>query len=297
MDNPAEWLEWDVVRAREWLAVPRPGDDKYSRGVLGVLTGSNEYPGAAVLGVEAAMRTGLGLLRFTGPRPLRQMVLARRPEVVGVGGRVQAWLLGSGMDSRRRTLLLGAELDQVMLQGLPTVLDAGALDLVFTARGPVVLTPHFGELAAVLKEHARRSGRDVVKADLENGGPPTPEEIARRPALFAARAAQQLDATVLLKGPVSYIADPSGARFTVSGAPSWLATAGTGDVLAGIIGSLLATRHRTIANEPTALAPIAATAALVHSLAARRASQGGPIVALDVAEAVPATISALLAGD
>ncbi len=296
MDNSAEWLEWDVARAREWLVVPRPGDDKYSRGVLGVFTGSHDYPGAAVLGVEAAMRTGVGMVRYTGPSAVRQLVLARRPEVVGVGGRVQAWLIGSGMTSSRRTLILGGELAQATAQGVPTVLDAGALDLVHEARGSVVLTPHYRELAEVLAETARRAGH-AGKARAVQASPPTAADVAAHPALWAAHAAKQLGATVLLKGSVTYIAGPDGARFTVSGIPSWLATAGTGDVLGGILGALLATRHSTIAQDAAAIAPIAATAVLVHALAARRASQGGPILALDVAEAVPATIAAMLAGD
>jgi NAD(P)H-hydrate repair Nnr-like enzyme with NAD(P)H-hydrate dehydratase domain len=297
MDNSAEWLEWDVARAREWLVVPRPGDDKYSRGVLGVFTGSHDYPGAAVLGVEAAMRTGVGMVRYTGPSAVRHLVLARRPEVVGVGGRVQAWLIGSGMTSSRRTLILGGELSQAMSEGVPTVLDAGALDLVHEARGSVVLTPHYRELAELLAETARRAGHAAGKAHSEHPEPPTAAEVAAGPALWAARAAEQLHATVLLKGSVTYIAGPDGARFTVSGIPSWLATAGTGDVLGGILGALLATRHGTIAQDAGAIAPIAATAVLVHAIAARRASQGGPILALDVAEAVPATIAAMLAGD
>lgn len=296
MENSAEWLEWDVARAREWLVVPRPGDDKYSRGVLGVFTGSHDYPGAAVLGVEAAMRTGVGMVRYTGPSAVRQLVLARRPEVVGVGGRVQAWLIGSGMTSSRRTLILGGELAQATAQGVPTILDAGALDLVHEARGSVVLTPHYRELAEVLAETARRSGH-AGKAHAIHAIPPTAADVAAHPALWATYAAEQLGATVLLKGSVTYIAGPDGARFTVSGIPSWLATAGTGDVLGGILGALLATRHSTIAQDAAAIAPIAATAVLVHALAARRASQGGPILALDVAEALPATIAAMLAGD
>ncbi|HEY9424833.1 MAG TPA: ADP/ATP-dependent (S)-NAD(P)H-hydrate dehydratase [Microterricola sp.] len=296
MENSAEWLEWDVARAREWLVVPRPGDDKYSRGVLGVFTGSHDYPGAAVLGVEAAMRTGVGMVRYTGPSAVRQLVLARRPEVVGVGGRVQSWLIGSGMTSSRRTLILGGELAQATAQGVPTILDAGALDLVHEARGAVVLTPHYRELAEVLAETARRAGH-AGKAHAIHAIPPTAADVAAHPALWATYAAEQLGATVLLKGSVTYIAGPDGARFTVSGIPSWLATAGTGDVLGGILGALLATRHSTIAQDAAAIAPIAATAVLVHALAARRASQGGPILALDVAEALPATIAAMLVGD
>src|SRR5690606_26016571 len=85
--------EWMAADARDWIAVPGPGDDKYSRGVLGVITGSHRYPGAAVIGVDAALHTGVGMLRYLGPAP--DLVLARRPEAVTAEGRVDAWLLGS----------------------------------------------------------------------------------------------------------------------------------------------------------------------------------------------------------
>src|SRR5688500_5470355 len=88
---------------RRAIAVPLEGDDKYSRGVLGVMTGSAQYPGAAVLGVEAALRTGVGMVRYVGPEPAKQLVLARRPEAVSGMGRVQAWLVGSGTDPASRT--------------------------------------------------------------------------------------------------------------------------------------------------------------------------------------------------
>ena len=82
MTGSAERLIWTAEDAREWIAVPTADDDKYSRGVLGVITGSHDYPGAAVLGVEAAARTGVGMVRYTGPRAVGVMVLARRPEIV-----------------------------------------------------------------------------------------------------------------------------------------------------------------------------------------------------------------------
>ncbi|MFC6354860.1 ADP-dependent NAD(P)H-hydrate dehydratase [Luethyella okanaganae] len=279
MADAEEWIEWDVARARDWIAVPRSDDDKYSRGVLGVITGSHDYPGAAVLGVEAAMRTGVGMVRYTGPRAVAGAVLARRPEVVTISGRVQAWLLGSGMNPARRTLVLSGELSQAIGEGHPIVLDAGALDLVGETHGAAVITPHYRELAALL---GGRKG-------------PTVEEVAENPGEWAIRAAEALGATVLLKGAVTHIAQPDGIRLTVSSSPGWLATAGTGDVLGGVLGALLATHHEVLKYDPSKLAPLSATAALLHGLAARRASGGGPIAALDVAQAIPATIAALLA--
>jgi len=280
MAKPRRWLEWEAAQARDWIAVPQATDDKYSRGVLGVRSGSTEYPGAAVLGVEAASRTGVGMLRYLGPRRVGALVLQRRPEVVTADGRVQAWLLGSGMDAGSRSAETTKQLQKALRQGLPTLLDAGALDLVGAGTGARVITPHYRELSGLLA----RSGQSVAVAD-----------IAADPGEWAVRAAGLLGVTVLLKGSTTHIASASGIRLTVSGAPPWLATAGSGDVLAGILGALLATNSARIEADADALAALAATAAFVHGAAAHRASGGGPIVALDVALAVPATIAALLA--
>lgn len=274
-DSVRNWTEAD---ARDWIAVPQRGDDKYSRGVLGVITGSAAFPGAAVLGVEGAMRTGVGMVRYVGPRSVREAVLARRPEVVAGDGRVQAWLVGSGMDASRRTLVLQGELTWALAQGHPVVIDAGALDLVSAASGAVVITPHFRELAGALD-------RPDATADA----------IAADPPGWAKRSAELLGVTVLLKGAVTYVAHPGSPVIAVRDAPGWLATAGTGDVLGGMLGALVATHADAIAEDAaTAMPALAATAAWVHARAAERASGGGPIAAGDVAEAVPATIAALL---
>lgn len=262
-----------------WLAVPVAGDDKYSRGVLGMLTGSARYPGAAVLGVEGAARTGLGMIRYLGAQRAADFVLARRPEVVTAEGRVQAWLIGSGMPPERDGELQ-RQIDDALGQGLPTVLDAGALDLVPRATGPLILTPHFGELVPVLAAAGIRTDRQAVAAE--------PERWARE-------AAVATGVTVLLKGATTYVADGSGSRYAVRAGPPWVATAGAGDVLGGVLGALLATHSQRIADEPAALADLAAAAAWLHGEAGRRASRGGPIVALDIADALPATVAAVLA--
>ncbi|MDY7526748.1 NAD(P)H-hydrate dehydratase [Cryobacterium sp. MDB1-18-2] len=287
MSGFAGWQAWDDERAREWIAVPGASADKYSRGVLGVRTGSRAYPGAAVLGVEAAMRTGLGMVRYLGPRRATSLVLQRRPEIVTAQGRVQAWLLGSGMDASERSPATLEALEGAFAEGVPVVCDAGALDLVGSHSGPTVITPHYRELAGLLSGAGSGavSGRRV---DV------TPAEIAADPGEWAVRAADLLGVSVLLKGAVTYVASPGGTRLTVTGAPPWLATAGAGDVLGGILGALFATHAAALEADAEACAALAATAALVHGLAAARASAGGPLVALDVAEAIPATIAALL---
>ena len=276
------WREWTADDAAEWIIEPVAGDDKYSRGVLGIVTGSSEYPGAAVLGVEAAHRTGVGMVRYTGPRAVRAAVLARRPETVTALGRVQAWLVGSGIDPSHRSFVLLGDLQGALASRLPVVVDSGALDLIGTHTAPTVITPHARELATLLTSREIRASMEEVRSD---------------PVGWGERAARELGVAVLLKGAVTHICDPDGDRYTVTVRTHWLATAGTGDVLGGILGALLATHHERLAVDAEALTALAATASWVQGEAARRASAGvggGPITALDIAEAVPGVVGALL---
>lgn len=270
-----EWGRDDTVR---FLRVPGPEDDKYSRGVVALRTGSAEYPGAAVLSVEAAWRAGAGYVRYIGSAG--DAVLARRPETVvahDIGRiRTDAWVVGSGTDAAART---ASETDalRVILDGrVPVVVDAGALDLAPGAAAPLLVTPHAGELVRLrerLQLAPRGSGDRVAEA---------------------AQTAGALGRIVLLKGATTLIAASDGSVIAVSGAPGWLATAGAGDVLAGVLGALIA------ANPDAPLAETAAAGAWLHGHAARVASgttgggRGRPIVALDVAEALPHAIADLL---
>jgi hydroxyethylthiazole kinase-like uncharacterized protein yjeF len=265
--------------AARWIAVPGDDDDKYSRGVVGFVTGSAKYPGAAVLGVEAAARTGVGMIRYLGAGRPTRLVLQRRPEAVTADGRVQAWVLGSGQDPEHLDELTTVMLDQALGQSVPMVLDGGALSRRSDARGPVLLTPHAGELSRLIDLDV-----DAIRAD---------------PDAAALRAARELDATVLLKGHTTRIAVPTASTgnaepLRVRSAPSWLATAGAGDALAGILGALLATHHEELAADASLLAPLAATGAVLHGLAAERASAGGPLTILDLAAALPGVIAELL---
>lgn len=264
---------WTPDDAAGFIAVPRALDDKYSRGVLGVVTGSAEYPGAAVLGVEAALHTGVGMVRYLGPERPAGLVLARRPEAVTAAGRVQAWLLGSGMPAGNRDDDTAGLLSMALATGHPAVLDAGALDLVGSATGPVVATPHYGELARMLSIPAAG--------------------VVAEPEIWALRAADSLGVTVLLKGHRTHIAGPGGS-FTVEAPTTWLATAGTGDALGGILGALLATHAREIAEDDSVLTRLAATASVIHGLAAEYASGGGPFTVLELCAAIPAVVAELL---
>ncbi len=289
-------LEWTAEHAAGVLRMPTASDDKYSRGVLGVRTGSERYPGAAVLGVEAAHRTGLGMVRYLGPERPTALVLARRPETVTADGRVQAWLIGSGTDASERRAAETRALRDLLAGEVPVVVDAGALDLVADApggapwRAPVVVTPHDRELARL------RDAAGLPAVDLTGPG------VDRTAA--AVDTARALGVTVLLKGARTVVATPAGVARTVTSPTPWLATAGTGDVLGGILGALVAgaagaaeAGEEASVLDVEALGALAATAALVHGRAAAAASAaraGGPITALDVAEAVASVIGALL---
>jgi len=252
------------------VAIPTDDDDKYSRGVVGFVTGSARYPGAAVLGVEAATRTGVGMVRYLGPGRATRLVLQRRPEAVTTEGRAQAWVLGSGQDAADRDELSRRRLDLALGSGAALVLDAGTLDLAASATAPRVLTPHAGELARLLDVD-----RTNVLADRD--------DAVRRAGLLTG-------ATVLLKGAETLVADPGGPILRVRNATPWLATAGAGDALAGILGALLATHPAA-----ESLAPLAASAAWIHGEAARRASGGGPFTILDLCAALPGVIADLAA--
>jgi hydroxyethylthiazole kinase-like uncharacterized protein yjeF len=269
---------WTSSDAARMVRAPTAADDKYSRGVVGLRTGSRAYPGAAVLGVEAAWRTGVGMVRYVGPDSVAALVLARRPETVTASGRVQAWVIGSGTDATTRSDAETAALRGILSESEPVVVDAGALDLVVDARAQLVLTPHARELERL------RSGLGLAAiAD--------PKDAARQTAV-------ELGQVLLLKGARTHVASPSGLLLAIDSPTSWLATAGTGDVLAGVLGALIAgaaAGERTLDHDT--LTRIAATASWVHGHAADRASQdcgGGPITALDVAEALPRTVGALL---
>ena len=283
------WTARDAARA---LRIPTEKDDKYSRGVLGVRTGSDAYPGAAVLGVEAAWRSGIGMVRYVGDQRPTDLVLRRRPETVASEGRVQAWLIGSGTDAAARSASETDALRSILGGDLPAVVDAGALDLAVGAAAPMIVTPHAGEFAR-LRE---RLGFDDDVSDREDA---------------IVRTADRLGATVLLKGARTLIASAAGDVVAVEARSAWLATAGTGDVLGGIVGALVAGRAADGPLGPEDLAGIAATAAWVHGAAARIAAgqtepddltedaeprgSGRPIVALEVADAVPLVIGALAA--
>ena len=311
---------------RAAAAVPTPAfaDDKYARGVVGLVAGSDTYPGAGLLATRGALASGVGMVRLNSTRRVQDLVLAAEPGVVMVGGRIQAALIGPGMDEDRREDAL--ELAHFCGQsGTPLVIDAGALDLVPELLGTIVpdatvLTPHYGEAARLLSEL---------------GKPTTRAQVAAAPLRYARALHEATGAHVVLKGPVTIVYsfedvdlthgegaddenapysddarssaradltrvyEPTVARVTTS----WAGVAGSGDVLAGLIAGILArpTAHNP-ASTPEGARPLLVTSARLsaavslHASAAQTAAMRregrAPIQARDIADAIPEVLAA-----
>ena len=259
-----------------WLRAPEATDHKYSRGVVEFHTGSRAFPGAALLGVLGALRTGVGMVCYLGPPSVTSHVIHAHPEAVVAPGKVDSVVVGSGI-----AVPLGSRsivrVREAFSRQVPTVVDAGALDLVEEHPPVCVLTPHAGELTRV---HHRVLGRDM------------PSELEA-----AKRLAGELAVTILLKGSLTHVVDGSRNHWQLPLATPWLATAGTGDVLAGILGAMLASSREQLETSPQNLGEIVAAGALLHAISAESASRsrhGGPITSTDVAEAIPGEVGKIL---
>ncbi|MEO8219240.1 MAG: NAD(P)H-hydrate dehydratase [Specibacter sp.] len=270
--GPPESFRLEAGDIAALLPQPAPADHKYTRGVAGVIAGSAQYPGAALLAVAAASACGPGMVRYLGPEPVTAAIHVRNPEVVCSHSsphevRVQAWLAGPGIDGDQ------AQLDRAaaaIASRLPTVVDAAALALVKPGNSggneSLVLTPHAGELSALLARCGVSLGRARIEAS---------------PLAAARQAAALLGAVVLLKGPTTIVAGPDGRVFTQANGTPRLAAAGSGDTLAGMLVALL-----SMTAEPLDLARTAALAAALHGqLAQTDADQ--PLNAAMLAARIP----------
>ena len=256
-------LQWEAEDLAAHWPVPGPDADKYSRGVVGMDTGSTDFPGAAILGTSGAVHAGAGMVRYWGPAQVGTRIVDRFPNVVLTQGRVQSLVVGSGWGDRREKGLVA----RAIASGAPLVVDADALRHVPEGGGHpgVLLTPHAGELSWVLG-----CERSAVTAD--------PIDAVRR-------ATAKTGCTVLLKGATQYVAAPGSdqVRLAVPGT-AWTAQAGSGDTLAGSCGAMLA------AGLDAADAALAA--ASIQALAASR--HPGPLPPQELAERLPAVIAELV---
>ena len=263
------------------LPVPTASDDKYTRGTVGFVTGSDEYPGAALLGISGAQATSPGFVRYVGPRRVAELVLLSHPEVVVAetpGAPAQAWVVGSGVPASAQAQLTNVK--TVLAKAQVAVIDAGALDLVgateFAADANHILVPHQGELCRLLN----RLNPIRVWHPEQLDDP----EFAAEAATVAADLAGQ---TVLLKGSSTLVVAPNGEHVRIGPNSPWLATAGTGDVLAGLLGGIAAQNPEVAAVNWLDIARLAVE---LHSAAADIAAEAGAVTASAVAAAVPVAI-------
>ena len=274
--------KWTARETKKSIVTPSDLDNKYSRGVLGVITGSAKFPGAAVLTSGAASATGLGVIRFHSSSGLAHLVLHRNPEVVVQPGPVTAWLAGSGIEAKKYSDFTTWQRHRwftlIAKQSVPTILEAGALHLAGTLDQPTVITPHAGELSRLLRTRGVTINSEVIEGD---------------PKKWARRTSEEFNVTVLLKGSKTVVAQGKDLIELPESTP-WLATAGTGDVLAGILGALVATHYIEILNDQGHLANLAASAAYIHNTAALLASRGSPITATQVIDYIPQAIGKIL---
>ena len=316
----------EAFSAREVVPVPAFSDDKYARGVVGLVAGSDTYPGAGLLATRGALASGVGMVRLNSTRRVQDLVLSAEPGVVTVGGRIQAALIGPGLDEDRREDAL--ELAQFCGQsGVPLVIDAWGLDLIPELADTInpettVLTPHHGEAARLLTRLGTPTKRD---------------EVAAAPLRYANLLHDATGCHVVLKGPVtivrsfeyadmlrdqallaSFINPELGfpdlesmedsvtrcdCTLVAPTTTSWAGVAGSGDVLAGLIAGILA---RPVRDEhalpgpngqPQAVTPERLVSAVwLHGRAAKLAADEyigrAPIQARDIADAIPEVLAA-----
>jgi ADP-dependent NAD(P)H-hydrate dehydratase / NAD(P)H-hydrate epimerase len=266
-DSRAAVLEGADIAAL--IPTPGPADDKYTRGVVGVVAGSGQYPGAGVLATGSALHGGAGMVRYLGLAA--EQIHARYPEVVGHQDvlphdvKVQAWVVGPGLGTDDRAMSL---LTDVLRSDVPVIVDADAITLV--ARTPAMVRDR--SAPTVLTPHDREFTR-------------LPVELSADRLDSVRRAAAELGVTMLLKGDATVIADARGQAYVNTTGTPWLATAGSGDVLSGLIGALLA------AGLDAPLA--AAVGAHVHGVAGQLAAADGPPSAGDVLEAIRPALRAV----
>lgn len=311
-DQDGRVREFQAQDAAASVFAPREDDHKYRRGVAAFVTGSTHYPGAAVLGTRAALATGIGMVRYSGGDAETKAVLWQSPEVVADLASFDALVVGSGVDPKdvRRTSEAREALDRARELDATVIADSGALGQI--AKRVLgghhvrrcILTPHAAELAALITklENTEVHATDVIKE---------PEQAVRL-------VTDRLGCTLVLKGHRTYIAG-DGPTIIVDAPGAWLATAGTGDVLAGAMGALSAVASKREVAEQPEPQQLAAAAVWLHARAGWLASQlnagntaasaqllapidelrahgpGAPIRASDATAVLPRLVGALVA--
>jgi len=284
----------DAALAR-YLLKPEADSHKYSRGVVRIIAGSQRFPGAGLLCVAGASHSGVGMIRLNAPERVENLVLAAHPQIVPDGpaltGTCDALVLGPGLDAQKADW----EALSQLLENTPAVIDASALEPVcalvkegkLRLRAHHILTPHDGELARCLNLFAGTNTGEIAGKLADKADKPLGKFASQTSPALQRRiqGAQQLaaltGACVLAKGNRTVVVDAEAQVHTLPAATPWLATAGSGDVLAGLMGGLLALNVRagaghvdTTVASAAALAPeIAQLAARLHALAGQLAAE------------------------
>lgn len=295
----------DATLAR-YLLKPEADSHKYSRGVVRIIAGSQRFPGAGLLCVAGASHSGVGMIRLNAPERVENLVLAAHPQIVPDGpaltGACDALVLGPGLDAQKADWEALAQL----LENTPAVIDASALEPVcalvkegkLRLRAHHILTPHDGELARCLNLFAgmgtdKTAGENAEKLADKADKPLGKFAFETSPTLQRRiQGAQQLaaltGACVLAKGNRTVVVDAKAQVYLLPAATPWLATAGSGDVLAGLMGGLLALNVRAGAGsgggvdaqgQGTTVASAAALAPAIAQLAARLHALAGQLAA------------------
>lgn len=291
----------DATLAR-YLLKPEADSHKYSRGVVRIIAGSQRFPGAGLLCVAGASHSGVGMIRLNAPERVENLVLAAHPQIVPDGsaltGACDALVLGPGLDAQKADWEAAAQL----LENTPAVIDASALEPVcalvkegkLRLRAHHILTPHEGELARCLNLFAGTNTGEIAGKLADKADKPLGKFASQTSPALQRRiqGAQQLaaltGACVLAKGNRTVVVDAEAQVYLLPAATPWLATAGSGDVLAGLMGGLLALNVRAGAGSGGGVdaqgrgAPAASAAALapeIAQLAARLHALAGQLAA------------------
>ncbi|HCT9180634.1 TPA: NAD(P)H-hydrate epimerase [Corynebacterium aurimucosum] len=301
--TPWEWLpgELDLPGGRltrPWpvgctgpMTDPTPAarSDKYSGGVVALAAGSEAYPGAGILCATAAVRATPSMVRFIGDNTITALLpeLVCHPDVVSAG-RAQAWVVGPG---RGTDSAAASELRKVLAQGLPTVIDADALTLLarntslrrtVTDHPLTILTPHEGEFTRLYEATFGSS------PDAATGWSRALRELA-----------EELNSIILLKGRLTRVTAPGQPQYSFNSGHSYAATPGSGDVLSGILGAVMAQLSATApAASPTEVIAEVLHAGAIHAHAAAIAAETpdgfAPCSSSQIAAAIPQAIARLL---
>lgn len=268
---------------------PSARSDKYSGGVVALAAGSDTYPGAGILCATAAVRATPSMVRFIGDNSITSLLpeLVCHPDVASAG-QAQAWVVGPG---RGTDATAAAELRKVLAQGLPTVIDADALTLLArntslrltVAEHPLtILTPHEGEFSRLYQATFGSA------PDAATGWSRALHELA-----------EELHSIILLKGRLTRITAPGQPLYSFNSGHSFAATPGSGDVLSGILGAVLAQLFASApAASPARVITEVLHAGAIHAHAAAIAAETpegfAPCSASQIAAAIPQAIARLL---